>query len=180
MLNAEEITLLLILLGDFEELFDGTSGDWSTESDDLVLQPYFKPFNRIYYPVTRFNKETFRKELKRLVEIGVLIPVQQSQYSTPVFIIPNKEGTARFITDYHRLNKKLVRKKNTLLTIVETMQQLEGFQYATSLDLNTGYYTTMFFPQFKTRQQLLLNFEILDVIAFLWACALPGISSKRR
>ena len=59
MLNAEEITLLLILLGDFEEFFDGTSGDWSTESVDLVLQPYFKPFNRIYYPVTRFNKETF-------------------------------------------------------------------------------------------------------------------------
>ena len=29
-LNAEEITLLLILLEDFEDLFDGTLGDWDT------------------------------------------------------------------------------------------------------------------------------------------------------
>ena len=34
-LNAEEITLLLILLEDSEDFFDGTLGDWATESIDL-------------------------------------------------------------------------------------------------------------------------------------------------
>ena len=46
-----------------------------------------------------------------------------------------------FITDYCRLNQKLVRKPYPLPIIGETMQQLEGFQYATTLDLNVGYYT---------------------------------------
>ena len=34
---------------------------------------------------------------------GVLTPVQESKYGTPVFIIPKKEGTVRAITYYYRL-----------------------------------------------------------------------------
>ena len=89
-LNAEERTLLLSLLGDFEEFFDGNLGEWATEPVNLELKPYSKPFNSRYYPVSIINKEIFRKELKRLAEIGVLTPVPHIQYVTPVFIIPNK------------------------------------------------------------------------------------------
>ena len=59
------------------------------------------------------KKEKFRKKIKHLVKIGLLIPVQQSQYDTPVFIISKKEGNEIFITDYHRLNHHLVRKPYT-------------------------------------------------------------------
>ena len=74
--NSEEITLLLILLKEFEELFDGTLGDWSTDPVNLELKTYSKLFNSRYYPVPRINKETFWKELKRLVEIGVITSLQ--------------------------------------------------------------------------------------------------------
>ena len=50
-----------------------------------------------------------------------------------VFIIPKKEGTVRFITDYKRLSKKLVRNMHPLPGIGKNIQQLEGFQYATAL-----------------------------------------------
>ena len=83
-LNSEERTQLLGLLEDFEDLFNSTLGDWSIETVDLDLKPGSKPFNSRCYPVPRTKKEIFLKELKCLVEIGVLIPVQQSQYVTPV------------------------------------------------------------------------------------------------
>ena len=38
------------------------------------------------------------------------------------------------------INQKLVRKPYPSPRICKTMQQLEGFQYATELDLNMGYY----------------------------------------
>ena len=79
----------LNLLKYFEDLFGGALGDWATDTVDLELNPYSKPFNSRYYPVPIINKETFRKERKRIVEIGVLL-VKQSQYGTPVFIIPKK------------------------------------------------------------------------------------------
>ena len=78
-MNAEEITMLLSLPEDFEDLFDGTLGDWATELVELELNPDPKPFNSRYFPVPIINKETFRKELKRLLEIVVLKQVQQSQ-----------------------------------------------------------------------------------------------------
>ena len=58
-LNSEERTLLLSLLKDFEDLVDGTLGDWATEPVDLELKPDSKPFNSRYYPVPRINKERF-------------------------------------------------------------------------------------------------------------------------
>ena len=47
----------------------------------------------------------------------------------------------RFITDYRKINQKLVRKPYPLHRIGETMQQQEGLQYATELYINMGYYT---------------------------------------
>ena len=140
-LNDEEKGQLLALLKDFEDIFDGTLGHWDTEPIDIELRPDAKPYNGRYYPVPKINKETFRKELMRLVEIGVLTPVQQSEYGTPVFIIPKKEGTVQFITDYRKVNQMIVRKPYPIPHISDTMQQLEGFQFATALDLNMGYYT---------------------------------------
>ena len=45
-----------------------------------------------------------------------------------------------FIKNYLRLDKQLVRKMYPLPRIGKTMQQLEGFHYATTLDQNMGYY----------------------------------------
>ena len=104
-LDDEEINMLLGLLEGFEDFFDGTLVYWATEIVKLELEPGSKTFNSRYYPVPKTNKETFCKELKRIVEIGVPTLVQQSQYDTPVFIIPKKEETVRFITDYCRLNR---------------------------------------------------------------------------
>ena len=51
-----------------------------------------------------------------------------------------------FITDYTRLEHELIRKPYPLLRTGETIQQLEGFQYVTILDLNTGYYNIRLLP----------------------------------
>ncbi len=49
----------------------------------------------------------------------------------------------RFVTDFRRVNKNIVRKPYPIPHISETMQQLlvDGFQFATALDLNMGYYS---------------------------------------
>ena len=107
-LHPEERKIPLGLLNKFENLFDEIIGKWYTDTIYLDLNPYLKPFNSRYYPVTRINKYTLHKDIQRLVEIRLLTPVQQSQYMTLMFIISKKEGTVILITDHLKLNYKLV------------------------------------------------------------------------
>ena len=62
----------------------------------------------------------------------VLTPIHLIQYGTPVFITSKKEWTVRFITEYCRLNHPFSGRSYPLPIMFETMQQLEGFQYATA------------------------------------------------
>ncbi len=63
-----------------------------------------------------------------------------TQWGAPTFIMPKKDGTVRFISDFRELNKRIKRKPYPLPNIQDLLLKLEGFQYATGLDLNMGYY----------------------------------------
>ena len=79
-------------------------------------------------------------EVARLVELGVLKKVNRSEWAAPSFIIPKKDGTVRFINDFRELNKRIKRKPFPIPHIQDMLLNLEGFQCATSLDLNMGFY----------------------------------------
>ena len=64
-----------------------------------------------------------------------------SEWASPTFIIPKKNKTVRFLTDFREVNKRMIRKPYPIPKISSVLQELEGFSYATSLDLNMGYYT---------------------------------------
>ena len=80
------------------------------------------------------------------MELGVLEWQPASEWAAPSFIQPKKNGEVRFLTDFRKLNKMLVRKPFPLPKISVVLQELEGFTYATSLDLNMGYYTIRLDP----------------------------------
>ena len=73
-----------------------------------------------------------------------------SQWASPTFTIPKKDMTVwtivRTISDFRKLNKRIVRRPYPIPKISTTLQELEGFTYATALDLNMGYYTIRLDP----------------------------------
>ena len=137
---------LLELLNKYEELFDGTLGDFDTTPVSFELQPDSKPYHGRAFPVPFIHKETLKKEVKRLVELGVLREQESSEWASPTFIIPKSNQTVRFISDFREVNKRLKRNPFPIPKISTVLQELEGFQYATALDLNMGYYTIRLDP----------------------------------
>ena len=79
-------------------------------------------------------------EVERLCQLGVLKKVNRSQWAAPTFVIPKKDGTVRFISDFRELNKRIRRQPYPIPHIQDMLLNLDGFQHATSLDLNMGYY----------------------------------------
>jgi hypothetical protein len=72
--------------------------------------------------------------------LGLLTKVTSSEWAAPTFVIPKKNQTVRVITDFRGLNKCLKRKPHPIPKIPDIFHGLEKFQYATTIDLNMGYY----------------------------------------
>jgi hypothetical protein len=84
--------------------------------------------------------------MDRLCKIGVLEWQPASEWALPTFIIAKKQGTVRVLFDAREINKRLVRKPFPIPKIVHVLQELQGFTYATQINLNMGYYTIRLDP----------------------------------
>ena len=115
------------------------SGDDRVKKD--AVPKHHKPF-----PVPKIHEVTLQNELTRLCKIGVLRKCSDSTWASPTFIIPKKNGTVRFISDFRYVNKCLIRKPYPIPKIADVLQKLEGVKFATSLDLNMGYFTVRLDP----------------------------------
>ncbi len=143
-LSPSERESLLSLLLKFEQLFDGTVGEWTLPPVSIQLKEGAKSFHGRPYPIPKVHKATLMKEIDWLVLIGEMKWQPYSQWASPSFIIPKKDLTVRTISDF--INKRIVRKPYPIPKISTMLQELEGFMYATALDLNMGYHTIRLDP----------------------------------
>ena len=92
-------------------------------------------------PSTKLHEEVFKKEVGCLVLLEVLEGANNSEWGAPSFAQPKpKSNQVRFLSDFRNLNKKLKQKPYPMPKINEILLRLQGFHYATSLDLNMVYY----------------------------------------
>ena len=67
-------------------------------------------------------------------------------WACPMFTISKPDGSLHSLADLRAQNKVIKRKPYPLPKITDMLQKLEGFMFATSLDLNMGYYHILLTP----------------------------------
>ena len=150
---------LLKLLQKLEELFGGTLGTWKIDPVYFELKEDVKPIFLRPYTAPKIHEEMSKKDVESLVLLGVLEVANDSECGSPSFAQPKpKSNWVRFLSDFRHLNKKLKEKPYPMSMIDEMLSIFEGFQYATSLYLNIGYYHI----------QLSKNASNLCTIILLW------------
>ena len=92
-LTSDERQMLLELLQNYDELFDGTLGDFKTEPVKLELKEGAKPYHGRPFPIPHIHLKTLKKEIQRLCDLGVLEWQPKSEWAAPMFIIPKKNFT---------------------------------------------------------------------------------------
>jgi hypothetical protein len=179
-LKASNIEKLLSVLLRFESLFDGTLGDWNLPPVSFELKQGMKPYDGRPYPIPHKHKAVLMKEIKQLCYIGVLEWQLSLQWASTTFIIAKKDSTVHTISDFRELNKCIVRKPYPIPKISMILQELEGFTYATALDLNMGYYTIRLDP---TASKIVLSSSLGEgtiIKDFPWALEAQPTYSKPR
>jgi len=139
-LNPDERSELVTTLDQFPTLFGGGLGALDIEPIHLELKDGAKPYHAKPFTIPQAFMHTTKKEIERFEKLGIWKRVHDSPWTAGTFIQPKKTGDVRVLTDFRKLNEWIVRRPHPLPKISDLLQRLEGFRYATAIDLSMGYY----------------------------------------
>lgn len=101
------------------------------EGSRPVRQP-----ERILNPVLR---EIVKEELQKLLNVGFIHPILDSQWVSPLVLFPKKNGKWRIWADYRALNKATKKDHFTLSFIDHVLYTLVGKKFFSFLEGFSGY-----------------------------------------
>jgi hypothetical protein len=84
--------------------------------------------------------KAFKTELNHLVRIGVLSPQQESEWASPSFITPKKDGRVYWISNLCRQNKVNRCKQYLLPIIADILCKRYGYEFFIKLNVSMQYY----------------------------------------
>lgn len=136
LLNKEQQSKLYNLLNKHKTLFDGTLGKWKHTQHQIKLVEGAEPYHGKSYKIPQTYEATLKLEVDRLIKLQVLRKVNHSQWEAPCFIIPKKDGTVRFISDFREVNKRIKRYPYPIPNIQDLLMKSEGFRWATTTTIS--------------------------------------------
>ena len=124
----------------YPKLFSNKLGAFNKYKVKLKLKENSKPIFFKARPVAFALREKIDKEIDRLVNLGILEPVEHSEYASPIVPVLKRDGSVRLCADYSvSINKQLVVEQYPLPTIHELFSKLHGGQQFSKLDLSMAY-----------------------------------------
>ncbi|KAL0811118.1 hypothetical protein ABMA28_010384 [Loxostege sticticalis] len=121
-------------------LFSDKLGTFKKYKIKLLMQDNAKPIFFKARPIAFALRDKVEKEIDRLVTLGVLKPVEYSEYASPVVPVLKRNGSVRLCADYSvSLNKQLLVEKYPLPTVNELFSKLHGARVFSKIDLSMAY-----------------------------------------
>ena len=134
---------LRAVLEKYPTLFNNQLGTYPDEQTHLDLKPDAVPHCQPRaYSVPHVHRATFKGELDRLVQIGVLEEAGHSEWIAETFIVPKKllpgetVPCVRWVSDFRGLNKCLRRKTYPIPRIGDILAHQTGYQFLSKLDIS--------------------------------------------
>jgi transposase InsO family protein len=129
-----------ITMDDYGSVFDGKLGRLPG-TQHLQLKPDAKPTIMPDRRVPLAVRPKLQKELARLTELGVIIPVEEpTPWVSQVVIAHKKAGDIRVCLDPHDVNKVLMREHYTLPVLDDVLHELRESRIFSKADLSSGYW----------------------------------------
>ena len=125
--NAEIKETLRDFIRDYRDVFSLPSNPLGTAVwvEHRIDIGDAKPFKIAPYKIAPHKLEAVREEIREILEKGVIVP-SKSPFSSPIVMVPKKDGSNRMCIDYRKLNDLTVKDAYPLLRIGQTIDALQG------------------------------------------------------
>ena len=80
-----------------------------------------------------------RSVMETEIQVGVIEP-SISPYSSPIVLVPKKDGSVRFCIDFRKLNKVTEFDAEPMPNMEKIINRISGHKYFTKMDLSKGYW----------------------------------------
>ena len=84
-------------------------------------------------------RDIVKEEIQKLLEAGFIYPISDSEWVSPLVIVPKKNGKLRICVDYRELNKATQKDHFPLTFIDQVLDTLSGKKFLSFLDGFSGY-----------------------------------------
>ena len=99
------------------------------------------PIYRKQFRIPEAHQEALHKQIDEWLKIGIIEPCF-SRYNSPIFIVPKKDGSFRFVLDYRALNEKSLEDRYTMKDVGECIGEIgrAGSTIFSTMDLTSGFW----------------------------------------
>ncbi|XP_063600361.1 uncharacterized protein LOC134776542 [Penaeus indicus] len=91
------------------------------------------------YPIPYSLEDVVREELSHMMQLGI-IEASDSSFSTPILVVPKKDGNHRLCLDFRRLNKIVKFDAEPMCDPESIFCRLSHRRYFSKIDLTKGYW----------------------------------------
>ncbi|XP_053872984.1 uncharacterized protein LOC128831041, partial [Malaclemys terrapin pileata] len=137
-LTEEQLRQTRCLLQAFSHTFTDQPGHTSLVHHRIQTEPgvVIRGTTR---PLPYHRRQVVEKEVRAMLDLGVIEP-SQSEWRSPVVLVPKPDGSQRFCIDFRRVNAISKFDAYPMPRIDELLARLGGARYITTLDLSKGYW----------------------------------------
>ncbi|XP_054746789.1 uncharacterized protein K02A2.6-like [Anastrepha obliqua] len=138
--SYQQSTILKHIQQDYADIFKPNLENCSTVTSALHLKPDAKQIFRAKRPVAYSMLPYIEEELNRLHQLGVITPVEFSEWAAPIVAVKKPSGKVRICGDYSSgLNAWLGPHQYPLHTPEEIYAKVAGSHCFTVIDLSDAY-----------------------------------------
>ena len=137
-LTSEQRAEVEALIEQYPDILTSVPGRTDLIQHDIKLSTS-EPIQSKGYPVPFKARDVMDSEIKEMLELGV-IEKSVSPYSSPVVLVPKKDGSVRFCIDFRKLNKVTEFDAEPMPNMEEVINRMSGNKFFTRMDCSKGYW----------------------------------------
>ena len=126
------------LLAKYPDVLTSIPGKTELLKHDIKLSTA-EPVRSKGHPIPYKTREIMESEIDEMIELGVIKPLI-SPYSSPIVLVPKKDGLVRFCIDFRKLNKVTEFDAEPMPNMEEVINRMSGHRFYSQMDLCKRYW----------------------------------------